>query len=293
MFYRRKILLSLIDKFGGHLKRTDLQKLLFLFCIHTKKNYYEFFPYHFGSYSFVATQDKIVLIRKGYLKDAKDFILKNKYDIGNELNSKDIDNLKSFYRQFKNIKNTALIRYTYLNYPEYTIKSKIIDKILDNIEIKSIEAFWNKDESMRLFSIGYEGLTIDGYLNKLISNNIKAVVDVRKNPTSMKYGFSKTMFKNYLLKSGIDYLHIPELGVPSNLRQNLLNSDDYRRLFRYYKSAVLPKKGKELSYIESYLNKYRRIALTCFEKEFNSCHRHVITNYFEYNQNYNFPVVHI
>ena len=36
-------------------------------------------------------------------------------------------------------------------------------------------------------------------LNKLIANNIMAVVDVRNNPQSMKYGFSKKSFKQYIL----------------------------------------------------------------------------------------------
>jgi hypothetical protein len=46
MFYRRKILLALLEAFGGSLKRTDCQKLLFLFCQRRGKNYYDFFPYN-------------------------------------------------------------------------------------------------------------------------------------------------------------------------------------------------------------------------------------------------------
>lgn len=62
---------------------------------------------------------------------------------------------------------------------------------------------WNTDTKPAVFSIGYEGLTIDSFLNKLIANNITLVVDVRNNPQSMKYGFSKKSFKKYIENAGM------------------------------------------------------------------------------------------
>jgi uncharacterized protein (DUF488 family) len=38
MYYRRKILLALIEVFGGSLKSTDCEKLLFNYCQQTGKN---------------------------------------------------------------------------------------------------------------------------------------------------------------------------------------------------------------------------------------------------------------
>lgn len=293
MFYRRKILLSLIEIFGRRLNRTDLQKLLFLYCVYSKNNYYDFFPYHFGSFSFIVSQDKAVLTKYGYLEDCKDYVLDSEHHFIDELNEKDYKNLKSFHNEFKDIKRKALIRYAYLNHPEYTIKSKILHDILKPSEIKHISLWRNIDESMHLFSIGYEGLTIDGYLRRLILNNIKALIDVRKNPLSMKYGFSKTRFKKYLEKTGIKYIHMPELGVPSNLRQKLNNWNDYQILFKYYKKEILPEKKRELSLVEAHINNHKRVALTCFEKDHQFCHRNKITEYFESEEKYNFPITHI
>lgn len=45
MCYRRKIILALIEVFGGSLPSTDCEKLLFTFCQQTCKNRYDFFPY--------------------------------------------------------------------------------------------------------------------------------------------------------------------------------------------------------------------------------------------------------
>ncbi|MEW6094734.1 MAG: hypothetical protein AB1531_12300, partial [Chloroflexota bacterium] len=75
MYYRRKVLLALIEAFGGRLRRTDCEKLLFLFCQTTKRNYYDFFPYQYGGFSFVSYFDKNILARDGFLENNDAFIL--------------------------------------------------------------------------------------------------------------------------------------------------------------------------------------------------------------------------
>ncbi|MBK6650144.1 MAG: DUF488 domain-containing protein [Betaproteobacteria bacterium] len=43
-----------------------------------------------------------------------------------------------------------------------------------------------------LFTLGYEGLTIDAFIARLQAAQVKTVVDVRELPLSRKKGFSKT-----------------------------------------------------------------------------------------------------
>src|SRR5690349_23142531 len=69
---------------------------------------------------------------------------------------------------------------------------------------------------------------------------IKVLVDVRKNPISMKYGFSKTKLAEYTRIAGITYIHIADLGIPSDLRQDLHNQESYQRLFDVYFTQILP-----------------------------------------------------
>ena len=76
MFYRRKILLALLEAFGGILTKTDCQKLVFLFCVRRGKNYYDFFPHKYGNFSFLLHQDRERLIDLGYLVKQNDFELK-------------------------------------------------------------------------------------------------------------------------------------------------------------------------------------------------------------------------
>jgi len=84
MYYRRKILLSLLELFGSQLKRTDLQKLMFLYCQVSGQNHYDFFPYKFGCFSFLLSQDKLVLEKYGYLIKQDDFKIKKSQNIFNK-----------------------------------------------------------------------------------------------------------------------------------------------------------------------------------------------------------------
>jgi len=64
-------------------------------------------------------------------------------------------------------------------------------------------------------------LCFDLFMNQLIQNKITKFIGVRKNAFSMKRGFSKTTLKNTLQGAGIEYEHIPKLGIESDKRQKL------------------------------------------------------------------------
>ncbi|MBM3324797.1 MAG: DUF488 domain-containing protein, partial [Calditrichaeota bacterium] len=70
-----------------------------------------------------------------------------------------------------------------------------------------------------LFTIGYEGHTLDEFLDRLADKKISIILDVRRDPISRKKGFSKTALKEALSERGIDYVHLPQFGVPRDIRQ--------------------------------------------------------------------------
>jgi len=75
VFYRRKIILALLQLFDGQLGKIRLQKLLFLFTIRQAKPDYDFIPYKYGCCSFSANADLTTMVRKGLLEESeKDFI---------------------------------------------------------------------------------------------------------------------------------------------------------------------------------------------------------------------------
>lgn len=124
-----------------------------------------------------------------------------------------------------------------------------------------------------IYTVGYEGLTIDAYIEKLKTNKISMIVDVRKNPLSRKKGFSKKSLCSSLEEKGIKYLHLPGLGVPSEHRKDLASDQSYRDLFEFYRGTILPKASSELCVIAIFINNGENVALTCFEREAWRCHR--------------------
>jgi len=114
--------------------------------------------------------------------------------------------------------------------------------------------------------------------------------DVRKNPFSRKFGFSFKTLSNLLPKVGIDYVHIPQLGIESNKRQDLDNKEAYKKLFDEYKTT-LPDREEALDKVLDLQKKYQRIALTCFEKLHHECHRHCVSDYLA--NKYNIQTAHL
>ncbi|MBU3915022.1 DUF488 domain-containing protein [bacterium] len=279
MYYRRKLLLALIESFGGSLPRTDCIKLLFLFNQKSKEQHYTFFPYKFGGFSFIAYQDKARLESLGLLASQHDFSLNTDQSFIGQLKVEDRILLEDLAKEWKGNLGKDLIKGAYLRYPYFAIKSEIAEEILTTKEMEKVHGTHILEDDPCLFSIGYEGKSIDAFLNDLIKNNIKTLVDVRKMPRSMKYGFSKTKLSQYLGKIGVQYVHCPDLGIPSELRKSLETDEDYRKLFGLYDSQILPDQHNALENILGILKDRSRIALMCFEADPNHCHRNRIVEY--------------
>jgi len=293
MYYRRKILLALIEVFGGSLPSTDCEKLLFNFCQQTGKNHYDFFPYKFGPFSFLSYYDKRRMIDLELLKKADDFQLSTKHSYLNELSLADKTALLKFKAQIGDLRGDKLVKKIYRDFPQYTSRSKIAGRHFSTNEINQLQLAWNTETQPGVFSIGYEGLTIDSFLYRLIANNITIVVDVRNNPQSMKYGFSKKSFKQYIESAGMKYIHIPELGIPSSMRKGLGESVSHKALFKVYATKLLPNHESEIRQLIDLTNQNERIALVCFEADHNFCHRHMLIEYLRENKSFKRAVIHL
>jgi uncharacterized protein (DUF488 family) len=293
MFYRRKVLLALIEVCGGSLKKTDCEKLLFNFCQTSGKNYYDFFPYQYGPFSFMSYFDKLHLTELGLLKQTDDFQLNSDHSYLNELEPVDKKALLNFKASIGDMRGDKLIKKTYREFPQFAARSKVAEKLFDADELKQIQFAWNIDTKPILFTIGYEGLTIDAFLNKLIAYNINVVVDIRNNPQSMKYGFSKKSFKQYVEKTGMKYIHIPELGIPSTMRKGLGKNISHESLFRKYEAELLPSHEEAQKNLLNLIATHSRIILVCFEADHNFCHRNTLVEHIRKRQSLVHPILHL
>ncbi|HEX8577920.1 MAG TPA: DUF488 family protein [Flavobacterium sp.] len=294
MFYRRKIILALIQKLGGELEKIRIQKLLFLLSQKKKNPEYEFIPYKFGCYSYSANADLVTMVKNGSLTENENLFIKNDAtDYIKILKPADQKILLEVVGLYGNMSSNSLIKHTYVNFPYYAINSTIVSNVLDEIQIQRVIGQRPTANETVLFTIGYEGVSLEAYLNKLVSNNIKLLVDVRKNPLSMKFGFSKSLLKKYCGSLGVSYIHIPEVGIDSDQRQELNTQNDYDILFDKYKKTTLFDTKSNQEEIIALLIKYNRIALTCFEADVCQCHRKSLAESIEKFSTFDYSVKHI
>lgn len=239
MFYRRKIILSLLQAFGGHLPKISLQKLLFLFTHRQTKSDYDFVPYHYGCYSFSANADLTAMVNHGLLsEDKSSFTKTDSVNYITTLNEKDKKILIEIKNTYGKLSTNSLMKLTYLNYQYYAINSIKAKEILTSEQYAKVLNAKPINNDTILYTIGYEGISLEEYLNRLIKNDVKVLVDVRNNALSMKFGFSKTQLKNFCASLNIEYLHIPEVGIKSEQRQELNSQTDYDTLFEIYKNQI-------------------------------------------------------
>ncbi len=294
MFYRRKVILALLQLFDDQLDKIRLQKLLFLFTLRQSKAEYDFIPYKYGCYSYSANADMTTMTTRGMLAESKDHFAKlDKADYFKQLKPADQLFLQDVKASYGKMSAKALMKHTYINYPFYATKSEAAANILTKEEFDKVAKAKPQSNKTILFTIGYEGISLEEYLVRLLKNDVKILVDVRNNPLSMKYGFSKSQLKRYCENLGIQYVHIPEVGIQSEQRQELNTQADYDKLFAVYRKNNLSKTGNAQTAILNLLKENKRIALTCFEANICQCHRKHLAEAIENQPGFKYEVIHI
>jgi uncharacterized protein (DUF488 family) len=294
VFYRRKIILALLQLFDGQLDKIRLQKLLLLFTNKQAKAEYDFIPYKFGCFSYSANADMTVMINRGFLsEDEKSFAKKDTTDYLKQLKTNDMALLQEVKTQYGNMSANTLMKYTYIHFPFYATRSEAAKNILSKEELEKVTQAMPKGSKTVLFTIGYEGISLEEYLVRLLKNDVKVLVDVRNNPLSMKYGFSKSQLKKYCASLGIEYEHIPEVGIQSDQRQELKTQSDYDQLFAVYRKHNLTQTTTQQQQILNLLKQHKRIALTCFEANICQCHRKHLAEAIENLPGFDYEVKHI
>lgn len=294
LYYRQKVLLALLQSFGGKLSNIDLQKYLFLFTqICQKDKSYEFVPYRFGCFSFQSYVDRRRLTEFGYLNSKDSWELDDDTDHIGTLKNGEAQKLSLFTKKYCSIRGNDLVRSVYRQFPYYAIHSEIANELLEEDELAKVREATPAQTEPCLFTIGYEGNSFENYLNRLLRNNVSLLVDVRKNPISRKYGFSQKVLSETLEKLDIKYIHIPDLGIISDKRRTLKTQSDYNKLFNEYDKTTLKENSVALNDVYELLIDYTRIAITCFEAEVCMCHRGQVAKALEKLPEWKFKIQHI
>jgi hypothetical protein len=276
LFERQRLLLALVGANGGKLNRVDLQKLLFLYtqtCEQAPS--YEFVPFKKGAYSFTAVADKAKLTEKGFLSEGEDWHLTESGSRESRTPAEAARKVALFSERRRGLRGNALIASTYRSHPYWATRSRIASTVLqgDSPALAAIARAKPERAAAGLASIGYEGCSLEGYLNTLLKAGVSVLCDVRKNPLSRKFGFSRKTLSHACAELDIRYEHLPQLGIASDARQDLKSLADYQALFRQYEQTVLANEPDAVNQIAAWVTGGACVALTCYEAQPEYCHR--------------------
>lgn len=125
---------------------------------------------------------------------------------------------------------------------------------------------------MRIFTIGYEGATMDEFLTALQAAGVQRVIDVRALPLSRRPGFSKSPLRTALEEASIEYVHLKALGTPAEGR-NAARAGRHSDMARIYAGQLeLPEAMAQSAQMLD-LAAEKPSALLCFERDPAHCHR--------------------
>ena len=145
MYYRRKLLLGILEEFDGVLSHTKLQKVLLLVTRKQSEKSFDFVPYKYGSFSFQANQDLSTLSKKEIIIDkvktrGSDWIINSDEAFFPTLKKEDQAAIKQTKKEVAKFNQQELVKYTYIKYPYFAIKSQIAEELLTDKEFEKVNA---------------------------------------------------------------------------------------------------------------------------------------------------------
>jgi uncharacterized protein (DUF488 family) len=123
------------------------------------------------------------------------------------------------------------------------------------------------------FTLGYEGRPTPDLIAALRSADIGLLLDIRHSPVSMyRPELSKANFRDLLAREGIEYLHLPQWGVPRQIRAQAIEAGSREPIWDWYdQNVVEPFFSRNL---HRFLNMGHPLAMMCMEADPVECHRH-------------------
>lgn len=126
-------------------------------------------------------------------------------------------------------------------------------------------------EPMTIYTVSYEGRSLEKFLADLRAAGVRLVADVREAPFSRKPGFSKNALAEALRGVDIGYRHFRMLGCPRLVRDRYREDGDWEQYTRDF-MAHLDQQQSTIQEL-AVLTTAQPTALLCYEADFNRCHR--------------------
>jgi uncharacterized protein (DUF488 family) len=127
----------------------------------------------------------------------------------------------------------------------------------------------------KLYTIGYEGASVEDLAAALREAGVSRVLDIRYSPYSRRAEFGREALAAALIRYGIAYTHIRELGNPPAGREaaRLGHSAAYREIFTGHLAAPEGRAGLAAARA---LAQAEPSCLLCLERAARNCHRSMV-----------------
>lgn len=255
----------------GHRSYSKTRFVKMMFLLHKERGLedayalYDFLPYKYGPFSFTLYRDIARLSSNGWIiGDRLQLSEARKTEAVQEIEKlpSRVHHAVSWVEtEYGKGSDSHLLHKVYADYPEYTFMSE-----------DGRKACTRPIAEPAIYTLGYEGKNVDAFLNAILQTGIQRLVDVRSNPVSRKWGFSKTSLSDLCGRLDIEYVHIPQLGIQSQRRRHLKTLDDYDRLLDEYEHYDIPRRMEAVVQLRHMMEE-KASALVCMEADPSMCHR--------------------
>jgi len=266
VYWRQKALLHMLLLAGRPVSRMELMTWAFLLSREAPSRggptFYDFVPYHEGPFSFALHQEIGKLVKEGVAEEPRPRTWTA--STGAHRCTRDLPPA---------VRRDATLTVRRL-------KDTPLRALIDDVHGRYPSLMTAGDESRRplpsagaaVYTLGYEGASIDAFLSTLVLQGLGAIIDVRQDALSRRYGFHGSTLSRLCGRLGISYTHLPELGVPRPTRKQWRERDDLSELMAAYEERVEADQDQALRAAAN-LAAASPTALVCMEAKPSRCHR--------------------
>jgi hypothetical protein len=258
MLTRQKILLLMLRIAGRPVQRTELMKWCFLLRHESKSqeggSFYDFIPHRSGPFSFVLDQELRKLHEHGFINEVGE----QTWGLDPELGGAEAGLSATIEEEIRSVLPTFF--------------GRSLDRSGEPADREGPGPIAQARADLAVYTAGYEGLSVDRFLDLLIRSGIERIIDVRNNPTSRRYGFHKSTLSRLAGSLAVEYVHFPSLGIRSEKRRSLPSDGDRAALFDDYERTTLESEVLDQGRISD-LMRERPSVLVCMEADPVCCHR--------------------
>ncbi len=130
-----------------------------------------------------------------------------------------------------------------------------------------------------VYTIGYQGKSLETFITLLRQAGVDAVIDIRLRNTSHLAGYTKRDTLEFLLREGfgIAYEHLPELAPAPEILDAYKATGDWAAYVAHFLPLLAARDATQIG--RDVLTRHHAPCLLCAEPTPEQCHRRLVAEY--------------